>query len=162
MTQIRSADVADIERLASIWHDGWHEAHARIMPDALTRLRTPDSFVHRVAPILSTLRVVGPLGAPVGLCATKDDELYQLYVAPVARGTGVAAALLADGEARLRAAAVTTAWLACGIGNDRAAHFYEKHGWRRAGTMVFPAETSQGIFPVDVWRYEKAMKPSRT
>jgi len=47
------------------------------------------------------------------------------------------------------------AWLACAIGNDRAARFYEKHGWHRAGVMVNQLETRNGIFPLDVWRHEK-------
>ena len=74
-----------------------------------------------------------------------------------ARGTGAAAALMADAEGRLAASGVTTAWLACAIGNDRAARFYEKHGWRRVGTMVNYAETSNGAFPLEVWRYEKVL-----
>jgi ribosomal protein S18 acetylase RimI-like enzyme len=46
--------------------------------------------------------------------------LYQLFVSPHARGSGVAAALIADAEARLAERGVQTAWLACAIGNDRA------------------------------------------
>jgi GNAT superfamily N-acetyltransferase len=87
----------------------------------------------------------------------KGDELYQLYVSAQARGTGVAAALIADAEARLRAGGVQTAWLGCAIGNDRAARFYEKSGWHRAGTVVERLETSSGEFPLEVWRYEKSL-----
>ena len=84
----------------------------------------------------------------------KGDELHQLYVSAPARGTGVAAALLADALARLRENGVEAAWLACAIGNDRAVRFYEKSGWRRVGTMTIRLETQAGTFPVDVWRYE--------
>ena len=76
-------------------------------------------------------------------------------MARAARGSGVAAQLLADAEKRLAGRGVTTAWLACAIGNDRAARFYEKQGWRRAGTVVNVADTAQGGFPLEVWRYEK-------
>jgi hypothetical protein len=65
--------------------------------------------------------------------------------------------LIDDVEARLSAAGVATAWLACAIGNDRAARFYEKRGWRRAGTMMNLAETDNGTFPLEVWRYEKSL-----
>jgi len=68
--------------------------------------------------------------------------------------------LIADAEARLAARGVETAWLACAIGNERAAKFYEKRGWRRAGTMVNHAETSAGPFPLEVWRYEKSLTRS--
>ena len=74
---------------------------------------------------------------------------------PHARGEGVAAALIDDAEARLAQAGVRTAWLACAIGNERAARFYEKRGWQRAGTMMDPLDAQEGISPLEVWRYEK-------
>jgi RimJ/RimL family protein N-acetyltransferase len=52
---------------------------------------------------------------------------------------------------------VAIVWLACAIGNERAARFYEKSGWRRTGTMVSQLETPNGIFPLEVWRYEKRL-----
>ncbi|MGE5835335.1 MAG: GNAT family N-acetyltransferase [Acidobacteriota bacterium] len=155
---VRTAEDADINSLADVWHDGWHEAHARIVPAELTELRTVDSFRERLRAAISSVRVVGPPGAPLGFCIVKGDELYQLFVSPPARGSGVAAALLADAERRFTDKGVGTAWLACAIGNDRAARFYEKCGWRRAGTMLNLAETSAGAFPLEVWRYEKALK----
>jgi GNAT superfamily N-acetyltransferase len=103
------------------------------------------------------VRVAGPLGAPVGLCIIKGNELYQLYVSAEARGTGIAAALLADGEIRMARKGVEIAWLACAIGNQRAARFYEKSGWRRVGNMINRLETATGIFPLEVWRYEKSV-----
>lgn len=155
--RVRIADPRDVEQLAAIWHQTWHEAHARLVPRALTEQRTLESLRARLIAALPSVRVVGDVGAPLGFCITKNDELYQLFVAPAARGSGAAAALLADGEERLAASRVHTAWLACAVGNERAARFYEKHGWRRAGTMVNYAETSNGAFPLEVWRYEKVL-----
>jgi GNAT superfamily N-acetyltransferase len=106
------------------------------------------------------VRVVGPVGSPAGFCITRDDELYQLFVAAESRGSGVAAALLADGEARLAECGVATAWLACAIGNERAARFYEKWGWRPVGNVVIQLDTSSGQFPLEVWRYEKRLRPA--
>jgi ribosomal protein S18 acetylase RimI-like enzyme len=100
---------------------------------------------------------VGPAGEPVGFCIVRGDELYQLFVSAPSRGSGVAAALIADAEARLSENGVATAWLACAIGNARAARFYEKSGWRRVGTVVDHLETSEGTFPLEVWRYEKSL-----
>jgi GNAT superfamily N-acetyltransferase len=152
---VRSAEATEIDQLAQLWYDGWRDAHLGIVPADLARIRTKDSFRRRLLEALPRIRVAGPPGAPVGFSITKDDELYQLFVAASARGTGVAAALIDDAEARLAAAGVTTAWLACAIGNDRAARFYEKRGWRRAGVVLNQAETDTGTFPLEVWRYEK-------
>lgn len=154
---VRPAKETEIDHLAQLWYDGWQDAHAKILPAELARLRTLESLRERMAAALPTVRVIGPLGAPLGFCMLKGDELYQLYVSVQARGSGVAAALVADAEARLAANGVETAWLACAIGNDRAARFYEKCGWHRAGIMINHAETSEGTFPLETWRYEKSL-----
>ena len=153
----RPADEVELDHLARVWYDGWQDAHAGLVPDALARLRTLESFRDRLAAALVHIRVVGPPGNPVGFTIVKDDELYQLFVAAEYRGAGVAAVLLADAENRLQDSGVTTAWLACAIGNHRAARFYEKSGWRHVGVMMNQAETSEGTFPLEVWRYEKAL-----
>ena len=158
---VRTAQPEDVTGLARLWHDGWQDAHAALLPDELARHRTLESFRARVVAALADLRVMGPLGDPEGLCLVHADELNQLYVSESARGKGVAAALLADAEARIAARAYETAWLACAIGNDRAARFYEKHGWRRVGITTIWLDTPDGTIPLEVWRYEKQVR-SRT
>src|SRR5512147_424313 len=101
LIQLRTATDADVPPLARIWHDGWHEAHAHLLPADLTALRTLDSFQPRLHRMLPDTRVAGPPGAPVGFCTIRDDELYQLFLAPEARGTGAAALLVGDAERRL-------------------------------------------------------------
>ena len=101
--KVRSADERDLDQLALVWFDGWHEAHAQIVPPELTRLRTVDSFRDRLRAALPDVRVVDASGAPVGFSVLKGDELYQLFVSAHARGSGVAGALIADAELRLRA-----------------------------------------------------------
>ncbi len=155
--RVRAADVSEIEPLATLWYDGWQDAHAPIMPAALARLRTLESFRERLGASLADVRVVGPRGAPVGFCILKGDELYQLYVAAPARGSGVAAALMADAEAALAARGVERAWLACAVGNDRAARFYEKSGWHRMGVVSYQPDAANGAGPIEVWRYEKSV-----
>lgn len=127
------------------------------MPPELTTFRTLPSFEERLRAMLADVMVAELEGEPVGFCAIQDDELYQLFVDQAGRGSGVAGALVEDAERRLAARGVATAWLACAIGNDRAARFYEKCGWRRTGTMLNPAVTPNGPWPLETWRYEKAL-----
>jgi GNAT superfamily N-acetyltransferase len=153
----RAAEPADLEALAPLWRQGWLDAHHGVVPDALVALRTPESFAQRMTAALPQVRVLGPVGAPLGFHLIKGDELNQFYLASAARGTGAAGVLMADAEMRLAEAGVTTAWLACAIGNARAARFYEKAGWTRARVETVPTETSEGPFPLEVWRYEKRL-----
>lgn len=157
---IRPAERAELDQLAALWFAGWQDAHAKIVPPELARYRTLESLGPRLEAAMSNMRVIGAIGEPLGFSIIKDDELYQLYVSAAARGTGVAAALIADAEARLAASGVRTAWLSCAIGNDRAARFYEKHGWRRVGNMINELPTPDGIFPLEVWRFEKDLGDS--
>src|SRR5262249_18233137 len=133
----------------------WHDAHATLAPASVVQARTVEAFAERIGAALSDTRAFGPPGAPLGLCIIKADELHQLFVACAARGTGVADALIADGEARLAARGVVTAWLGCAVGNDRALHFYEKRGWRKARVFANRIEIADGVIEVPNWRYEK-------
>ena len=97
---VRAAEEGEIDHLAKIWYDGWHEAHAQIVPAELIRLRSLESFRDRLQAAFPDVRVVGPCGEPVGFCIIKGNELYQLFVSARSRGSGVAAALIADAETR--------------------------------------------------------------
>ena len=154
---VRAATEEEIDELAGIWYDGWRDAHVGIVPAQLTRARTLESFRKRLQALVPDIRVVGPFPAPFGFCIVKGDELYQLFVSAKARGSGAAAALIADAENRLARSGVRTAWLSCAIGNERAARFYEKCGWHRVGTMVSELDTEAGTFSLEVWRYEKRL-----
>ena len=127
---VRAADASELDQLARVWYDAWQDAHAAIVPAALTRLRTLESFRSRLQADLPHIRVVGPIGVPVAFTIVKGDELYQLFVAAPARGSGV------------------------------AVRFYEKRGWRRAAAVVNKLDTTSGTFLLDVWRYEKKLTRS--
>jgi len=141
---LRAAEEVDVEPLTAMWFDGWHEAHASIVPESLVRLR------------------IGAPGAPLGFAMIRGEELHQFYVAASVRGTGVAPMLMKDVEGQMIASGVSIAWLACAVGNTRAARFYEKSGWRRTATVTVASDTSDGTFPLQVWRYEKELTGPRT
>ena len=154
---VRSAEEAEIGELAKLWYDSWQDGHAKIVAVELPRLRTLENLEARLKATLPSVRVVDLSDEPAGLCAIQGDELYLLYVSAKARGSGVAAALLADAEVRLSESGVEVAWLACAVGNERAARFYEKWGWHRVGTEVKQLDTPNGNIPLEVWRYEKRL-----
>jgi GNAT superfamily N-acetyltransferase len=151
----RPADPSESGALTRLWYDGWQDAHAAIVPATLTRARTLESFAVRMSAALADVRVIGLRGAPLGFAMLKGDELYQFYVASEARGAGIAAILIADAEAQLSERGIATAWLACAVGNARAAKFYQKSGWQLARTIISRLDTSDGPFDLEVWRYEK-------
>ena len=154
---IRPASPADLDPLARLWQQGWNDAHAAFVPPDLLQYRTLNSFRARLDAYGDRLRTAGPPGTPLGLCAIKPDELDQLYVAPDAQGTGLAARLLADGETRLAAQGTTRAHLLCLKENARAARFYERQGWSNLGVREEALDTAEGPYPIKLFRFEKSL-----
>lgn len=159
--KLRSANPDDIGQLAEIWHTGWQDTHAPLLPEELARYRTVENFRKLLAANLPNVVIAEKDSVIIGLCITKADELFQLYITAEARGTGVGALLLNDAERRLAADGNDVAWLACAIGNDRAARFYEKHGWHLARTFLAQVPAADGTFPLEVWRFEKTLSRNR-
>ncbi|WP_416897795.1 MAG: GNAT family N-acetyltransferase [Minwuia sp.] len=155
--QLRDADPDDLDALAELWRNAWRDGHIDHVPPALAELRTPESFRARLEPMIGDTRVCEIDGLTAGFCTLKDDELNQLMVSAEARGAGVAAALMQDAETRLKRAGHGQAWLACAVGNERAAAFYRKSGWHVADTVTLAVETLGDPFPLRVWRFEKTL-----
>lgn len=154
---VRKAGPSEMSALANLWFHAWQEAHEPYVPADLTRIRTLASFEERLHLFGDALRVVGPAGAPFGLCVVKDDELNQLFTSPEARGTGAAQALIADAEARVAAAGHPAIWLDVVIENARAIRFYEKSGWRRKGEQIVGLDTLDQPFDLKVLIMEKPL-----
>ena len=147
----------EVDSLARLWHDGWHEAHAALVTSEVLPFRTLEMFRARLPAMLPDIRVASDNGDPLGFCYVVDDEVDQMYVGAAARRTGLAARLLTDGEDRLRRNGFETAWLSCAVGNERAARFYEKNGWNSDRTPeVEELAAAPGLF-VDVWRFSKRL-----
>ena len=127
------------------------------MPPPWARARPLELFRERVTAARDEMRVIGPRGAPLGFFMLRGEELWQFYVAPAARGAGVAAALMAQAEAELARRGVARPWLDCVAGNNRAARFYENCGWTRARTELSRLETQEGVFEIEVWIYQKTV-----
>ena len=155
--KIRAATTEDQAALSDIWHDAWHEAHAAHVPTALIELRTRENFHERLTDMLPTTLVAGPIGAPIGFCAIKNNEIYQMYVSPAARGTGAAAALILAGCDVIKAAGHSTAHLDVIEQNARARTFYEKIGFVNHGLHTAQLDTSAGLFELPCILMEKEL-----
>ncbi|MCX6466770.1 MAG: GNAT family N-acetyltransferase [Pseudonocardiales bacterium] len=154
--QLRPATPADVPAVARIWCSGWPDGHLGHVPDALVAARTEESFGPRAAERVPHTVVAEVGGAVAGFVTVVDDEVEQLYVEAGHRGSGVAAALLAEGERRVAAGGHRTAWLAVVGGNARARRFYERQGWRDAGPFEHRAP---GGIPVPAHRYVTDVGP---
>jgi hypothetical protein len=106
---IRQAETRDIEPLARLWHESWHNGHAHIAPEGLVRARTLEAFAQRIAAALPDTFVGDFAEAPGGFFMLRGDEIYQFFVGRSARGSGLAAGLMVGAEAELARRGVTTA-----------------------------------------------------
>ncbi len=157
MPQTRPAVADDLNTLADIWHTGWHEAHADHVPNELKALRSRDGLRTRLENMLGTTDVVGPVGAPVGFCTVKDDEIYQFYVSPAARGSGTADALMQAGEKRLKDSGIKVGQLWVIPQNSRAIAFYQRNGWDGDTVSDVPLDTTEGPYLLPCRILQKAL-----
>jgi predicted cupin superfamily sugar epimerase/GNAT superfamily N-acetyltransferase len=154
---LRPAGDDDVEAVAAIWDRGWHDGHDGHVPDALTAVRTPESFRERAADRVPQTTVAVVDNEIAGFVVVHDDELEQVFVARDHRGTEVARALMAEGLRRVRAAGHERAWLAAAAGNARARRFYEREGWVDEGLVDYAAEGPEGPIVVPNHRYVRRL-----
>lgn len=156
MTSIRAAGDADMAAVADLWHLGWHDGHAGHVPDGLTAARTLEAFHDRTpARVADTAVAISDDGELLGFVMVVGAEVDQVFLARRARGSGLAADLLASAEARVRAAGHSSAWLAVVADNARARAFYEKHGWSDVGHLRYEVTADGQLFVAPCRRYEK-------
>jgi GNAT superfamily N-acetyltransferase len=153
---LRSARPEDTARLAEIWYAGFVDGHVGHVPEALVEVRTRESFDGRVTAALDHTSVAEVRGEIAGFVMVVGDEVEQVYVAREHRGSGVAAAVLNEGERLVAGNGHAQAWLAVATGNARARRFYERRGWTDDGAFDYPAITQVGPIPVPCHRYVKA------
>jgi len=143
---IRPATTTDAEDIARVDIASWRGAYSEILPDSYLasldvdeRARLWRSAV--TAPDTTVLVAEderGPVGfTSVGPCRDEDAEpddleIYAIYLHPRAWGTGVARDLMRAALDQLSSGAVVTLWIL--QDNERAQHFYRRHGFQHDGT----------------------------
>ena len=163
MTSIRPASDADMAAVADLWHEGWHDGHAGHVPEGLTAARTLEAFHQRTpARVADTTVAVSDRGELLGFVMVVGDEVEQVFVGPVARGSGLAAALLTEAERQVASAGHDEAWLAVVTGNARARRFYEKRGWHDSGDLPYELNAGGQTYVSPCRRYVKRVQRGRS
>ena len=155
---IRPARPQDRGAIVDLWHRGWHDAHAGIVPKAVLAFRTVPHFELWLDSSPDRFHVAEGEGGVLGFVTVQGAELVKLYVSETARGTGVARSLLAHGEAELFQSGVREAVLFCTAGNARAERFYQREGWDLVATIpdtLWLPPGTPGVFIVSTHRYQK-------
>jgi GNAT superfamily N-acetyltransferase len=138
---LRPATEDDVDAVAALFHQGWHDVHPGRVPDGLTQRRTPQAFHDRVAERIAetTDTTVAEVdGVLAGFIMVSDDEAEQVYVERSFRGTTVGTLLLTEAERQIAAAGHDVAFLVVVRGNDRAQSFYVRQGWVDEGDIDYP------------------------
>ena len=112
-----------------LWHQGWHDAHADLVPLGVSPFRTEEHFVIWLREARDAFYVAADDSDLLGFASIKGVGVVKLYVGKSSRGTGAAHALLSFAEKLLRDNGVANAELLCTAGNTRAERFYAREGW---------------------------------
>jgi GNAT superfamily N-acetyltransferase len=161
MLKIRPAETADHEEIVQLWHQGWHDAHADLVPTEVLAFRTKDHFTLWLKEAEDAFFVATDDTGVLGFVSVKGAEVVKLYVSNRARGAGAAHVLLSFAEKLLRDAGITKAMLLCTAGNLRAERFYKREGWDLSHSFEDALWTPEGDrkkFIVSTHRFEKDLK----
>ena len=152
---LRPAVPADGPAVAAIWQAGWRDGHLGLVPDELLDVRTEVSFRTRAAHRVGDTTVAVVAGRIAGFVMVVADEVEQVYVSALHRGSGVADDLLREAERQIKDAGHSTAWLAVVAGNAKARRFYERCGWSDGGAFEYAAAGDGSPIFVPAHRYVK-------
>jgi ribosomal protein S18 acetylase RimI-like enzyme len=156
-TEIRPARPDEADAIAAVWHDAWQDAFTGVVPPSLAPHRTVAFFRNEIDRHVPHALVVISGGRVAGFSATSGDELSHFYLAPFARGRGVAGRLLRRTEEKLEASGVGEAFLLCAHGNERALRFYDRMGWHDTGRFVHAIAWVDGTVEVEAHRLVKPL-----
>jgi ribosomal protein S18 acetylase RimI-like enzyme len=143
---IRPATTTDAEAIARVDVASWRGAYSEILPDSyLSSLDIDEraglwrtAVTARGTSVLVAEDEAGTVGfTSVGPSRDEDAEpgdreIYAIYLHPRAWGTGVARDLMRTVLGSLGPGTAVTLWIL--EGNERAQHFYRRHGFQPDGT----------------------------
>jgi GNAT superfamily N-acetyltransferase len=171
---VREGRRADAAAIAQVRVTSWRAAYDGLVPDpvlaamdvereAMVRAdRWTRDHRHGAVELLAESggEVVGWASVGPSRSAELPDggELYAIYAVPRSWSRGVGHALLTAAEEWLRTAGFTSAFLWVLEGNERAAVFYEAHGWREDGVSRDEAFPATAFRPAHVLRERRRVR----
>ena len=148
--EVRAASDDDVAAISAVGELTWPPTYAFAGDEYVARglaIWWSDEAIRRSLAATSTLVAVVH-GEIVGVgnldLRREPPTIWKLYVVPAAQGTGAGSALLRELVALAGGATVALEYL---DGNDRAAAFYERQGFREVGRR--PPEVEG--WPETVW-----------
>lgn len=162
MLIIRPAEAANQADIVRLWHEGWHDAHAALVPPAVLAFRKIGDFGTWLSEARDAFYVAVDSELQ-GFVSIKGSEIVKLYVGRRARGQGLAQDLLSFAERKVSENGVREAELFCTAGNIRAENFYQRQGWVLSRTFEDFLWVPKGIadrFAVQTHRFQKNLMSS--
>ncbi|WP_125777556.1 GNAT family N-acetyltransferase [Antribacter gilvus] len=164
---IRPATAADAEKIAQVDIASWRGAYSELLSDAyLASLDVHDragewqkALTANGAKVLVAEDGSGTVGfTSVGPSRDEDAEpgdleIYAIYLHPRAWGSGVARDLMRSVLADVKPGTPVTLWIL--EGNERAQHFYRRHGFQPDGVERLDTIGGQPLTQV---RYRRAAR----
>ena len=149
--QIRPMLVDELDRVAWLFHDLWHETQAKLQDPRKAAIRGIDFFQGRMdMPKVQTL-VALEKQTIIGFARWEPGHLHSLFVAQAYRSMGfgekLCDAVVAENHLRMG----DPLQLDCVEGNWAARRFYERQGWRVSETIDSIDETAEGQIVVRHW-----------
>ena len=154
---IRRGIPTDVEPIARLHHDVWHETQAPFQPDVVRASRDLDFFRSRVAVFTGPPLVAERGTEVVGFCGWDHGYIGQLYLARDVRGQGVGRRLLQATETALLESGATEARLVVLAGNTEARLFFERNAWRVVNEQPIQIDTNSGPVQVGAWHMAKTL-----
>jgi len=142
---IRRATVDDADAIATVHIASWRGAYAGIVPDAylasLDVERRSELWLKSLSEGVAHTWIASDRGRTLGFATlgpardedaeAGDLELYAIYLDPEAWGRGVARDLMRTVLGEVRPGVPVSLWVIAD--NDRARHFYRRHGFQTDG-----------------------------
>jgi GNAT superfamily N-acetyltransferase len=152
---IQKLEHHQIEDVAQLFHDAWHETQAPLQDPRKAKIRDLVFFRNRIAKRLLNTSVAMRSGQVIGFASWYQNSLNSLFVAKSYRGVGVGSLLHDEALTQMTHSGATQFELDCVVGNFAARAFYERRGWRVHEELKTEDETPEGRCMTSSWMMVK-------